>query len=286
MKLVWIIIDGYRRFDSRQTLHVDCRTVALLGPNEAGKTSVLRALLSLNQPTPFSVKGASQDLTRDKEYDLNRPIITARFLLEEEDYEQLSDVPEVKLARWLWVEKLASGALDYRFDPPIKKDIKPRLRLLQKIRPILSEFYQVPEVDAVTEEDAKKVQTANDSLLLRLQDAMPDENIAALSADSIKALKALNSDLKAGVSALSELIEFEQRRPPAEAASRLSGRVPEFVLFSGPDRDLRPAYDLNVFFGPQPQRTAVPDALKNLAAAADLSLEEVFAASQAETKAE
>ena len=47
MRMVAARIEGYRRFESTSTLDLTPRVVAIVGPNEAGKSSLLDALENL-----------------------------------------------------------------------------------------------------------------------------------------------------------------------------------------------------------------------------------------------
>ena len=51
MRLTSIQLHGYRRFSTKETLMVENKLIALVGPNEAGKSSVLDALRWLNPDT-------------------------------------------------------------------------------------------------------------------------------------------------------------------------------------------------------------------------------------------
>ncbi|SOB80660.1 AAA domain-containing protein [Sphingomonas guangdongensis] len=53
MDLFSVSLTGFRRFRSKTTLRTNGRLVALVGPNEAGKTSILDALGKLNGPQAF-----------------------------------------------------------------------------------------------------------------------------------------------------------------------------------------------------------------------------------------
>jgi chromosome segregation protein len=48
MRLVSATIHGYKRFAEPSTLRVDGDITAIVGPNEVGKTSILRALAQLS----------------------------------------------------------------------------------------------------------------------------------------------------------------------------------------------------------------------------------------------
>ena len=60
MKLVKVGLEGYARFRARPELDVDAPLVAIIGPNEAGKTSMLQALLRLNDTGGFDPKEISR----------------------------------------------------------------------------------------------------------------------------------------------------------------------------------------------------------------------------------
>jgi predicted ATP-dependent endonuclease of OLD family len=47
LRLVAVEFNGYRRFATTQKLEVDGPITAIVGPNEAGKTSILNALMRL-----------------------------------------------------------------------------------------------------------------------------------------------------------------------------------------------------------------------------------------------
>ena len=57
MRLAWVKLNGVRRFVEPQKLVVDGKLTALIGPNEAGKTTVLEALELLTDPDLLGVRG-------------------------------------------------------------------------------------------------------------------------------------------------------------------------------------------------------------------------------------
>ena len=54
-------IRGFRRFRKSQTLKTKGKLAALIGPNEAGKSSILAALMELNSNEPFPSSAKSWD---------------------------------------------------------------------------------------------------------------------------------------------------------------------------------------------------------------------------------
>ena len=75
MRLVWLYLYGYRRFEEAK-INLDAPVIALVGPNEAGKSSILDALLEIGNSDKFE----ERDFTRD--YDRKDHILKAMFLLD------------------------------------------------------------------------------------------------------------------------------------------------------------------------------------------------------------
>lgn len=53
VKLISLTVENYRRFVKRTSVKLNGPLVALVGPNEAGKSSALRALQRLDDDSPF-----------------------------------------------------------------------------------------------------------------------------------------------------------------------------------------------------------------------------------------
>jgi energy-coupling factor transporter ATP-binding protein EcfA2 len=53
MRLIAVSLRGYKRFEDRAKLNLDAKLVALVGPNEAGKSTILQALRRLDAPAPI-----------------------------------------------------------------------------------------------------------------------------------------------------------------------------------------------------------------------------------------
>ena len=51
MELKWLKVKAFRRFHELSTLNLSGRLVALVGPNESGKSSIIKALTYLNVTT-------------------------------------------------------------------------------------------------------------------------------------------------------------------------------------------------------------------------------------------
>lgn len=124
MDLNWIKLQGYKRLES-ETLKTSGKVVAVIGPNEAGKSSILKALEHLNHAIKFS----PNELTRGKEFKDDDVILEAGFLLDESDRAVISGLYQDNKARQFRIYKLANGSKRYEIIPSIQKDLSPRLKL-------------------------------------------------------------------------------------------------------------------------------------------------------------
>src|SRR4051794_35263115 len=113
MRLIWVELSGYRRFEKKSRMNVDSKLVAIIGPNEAGKSSFLKALQKLNDTEPFISTGGERELTRDAQIPNDQTIIKAGFLLEAEDWKAVAHIPGAANIRWMVVSKNATGKTFY-----------------------------------------------------------------------------------------------------------------------------------------------------------------------------
>lgn len=74
MRLVSLTFAGYRRFGERTKINLDGKLIALVGPNEAGKTTILEALARMLDESPIS----QRERTRPSEPPI-RTLRSSRF---------------------------------------------------------------------------------------------------------------------------------------------------------------------------------------------------------------
>lgn len=125
MRLVSVGVHGFKRFAARTQMNVGGRVVAIVGPNEAGKTSLLNALQHLEGGVPFENSDWTRGLPRPTGY-----IVWARFLIDDEDREAIGRVPGVNDLKWYVLSKQAHGVLRHRVEPAgaVYRDLGPRWR--------------------------------------------------------------------------------------------------------------------------------------------------------------
>jgi AAA ATPase domain len=117
MRLYSVTLQGYKRF-ANAWMNLDGKVVAIVGPNEAGKSSILDALLLLNddQAVPTTA------LTRGESYGAGHEVAWARFRLSAEE-RALAPLPlAADEGVWLMVAKTVAGPRHFRLDPPATRD--------------------------------------------------------------------------------------------------------------------------------------------------------------------
>jgi hypothetical protein len=272
MQLVRLTLNGFRRFkDADAQLHG--RLMALVGPNEAGKSSVLDALEQLNTNDRL----APADLSHEQAYADDHPVVRARFLLEKSDRRTIAQLPGGASARWFVVVKLVNGVLASTVEPSLELDLRERKLAAVAIRRLAATNWGVAlpkdtdddlgsQVDRLAEDlDGEQVlPTVTRELLQTVADALTAAGKAPKSAAKL-------------ATQLADLVSHEPtEHPHAEAGRILLARRPLFLKFTQAHRDLQYSYELNGMDLDQP-----PVALSNVAQLAGLNLRQILLAVQA-----
>jgi predicted ATP-dependent endonuclease of OLD family len=269
-------LTGFRKFQQAQ-IEIDGPVTAIVGPNEAGKTSILTALTRLEDTNPIE----SRDRTRTADVSDEDVVLAALYLVEPADREVISDLPggdDPQIARWLIHSKLASGRRRRQLIAPLKRDLKPRRAAKARLATLLK---AAPWDPAGYDPSHPLSQPALDVVT-----GAVDSDVGTLPADELQAIQALASELAAieGSAAtvgtvLSALSDHESAGHPNQIASgRLADRIPPFLFFGEVERDLRTDYDLSSTVSDDPpllQADAPPRALENLALLAELDLSQL-----------
>lgn len=275
MRLISLEVRGFKRFEEAK-IKLDADVIALVGPNEAGKTALLEALAHLNAEGEFR----SREITRELSLPAGHIVLGARFLLEPEDQAALEEFVPDHDARWFVVTKNAGGDLDWRIEPALPvpswgPGVAARVR--GQIDQILKSAWA--KKNATTLELKRHLGSLRDYLST---DEGPIENLAALREigevfddESLRKKSPPKSfgDLLRWLRSFPE--EYERAVAAREAAhKKLWNRCPDFLMFGEAERTLEETYDLARAL-PDP-----PEGLNNLALLAGLDLKRLFAAQQ------
>jgi energy-coupling factor transporter ATP-binding protein EcfA2 len=284
MKLVAFTVEGYRRFVSKTSIKVHGDLIAIVGPNEAGKTSLLRAMSLLHDDQPFT----HEQLPR------RRPGVSPRlhwhFQLEPDDRAQLAGVFNAEKLSRVVITK-AGASRDWHFEPPLLRDRSERIQSARLAEAFLADNETIPfpgeagdvlepdQIDVVlallrsdTEDfDENQIGLVQDlALHVRRARLVPDEVDDATGEPASEAIENWTSRRDAAFRALTTTANRESEPPPrVTAIGALGHRLPDIKLFDEADRDLASAYDLNVIADHPPR------ALAHLAGLAGLDLVEL-----------
>ena len=271
MKLFKVDLHGYKRFQQESSMKVDGKLVAIVGPNESGKSSFLQALEHLNEPNAFVTSGGSQETTRNSTIPDNQDVVKATYLLEDADTAALDGIPGGKNARWFTVAKKVAGDTFYCSIIPTPrlslnqrqaavKNLKDAanhkifqdLKLSQNERQLLE---QINNLAFALDTDTQNIAGEPLSLIQNLT-ATLDVHMQEYGTEF---LQRLSEQLKA-------LDEYESSDPERQAREILVGRRPVARLFTDEERLLLSEYDLTAVW------SNPPAALRNLANLAELDL--------------
>lgn len=269
-------IHCYRRFAETSNVRLNENLIALVGTNEAGKSSFLEALGEFNNDEPIS----KYDATRHKECE---PELSVTFKLDEDDQAKLSSIEGAEdISEWT-LEKDANGELSIDFDTNLNHDLRPRREALESLE-------EIEGIDLLNNRGSRSQQNRRNSRIDELQEKLKSDD-EFLGRDTIDTISKLGSNLTSLIEdsdettthdnlilevgeELKALAEHENQCPPYRARESLKQERPQFISFTEADRQLKNQYDLEKY------NRDYPDALENLAELANLDLDELYEAAE------
>ncbi|MBA3687633.1 MAG: AAA family ATPase [Chloroflexi bacterium] len=276
MRLVSLRLTGYRRFlDARVSL--DAPVVAIVGPNQAGKSSLLSALRALETDDPIS----ERDLTRSAPPAPGSVVIEARYRLDAEAIQALADHGISKPPLFLIERKKHEGSLEYTTEPPLVRDRALRLRTVPRLRKASQSLWAkglaaIETAPRPETPEGVSTSTPAEARISELAVAL-DSKAESLPTSTLDLIDQVRDHLAGGGgnskreelrNSLAALSLTERELHPSRVATKLlQDHVPSYLDFGSGARMLEPEYDFATL-----DLTEPPDALVNLCSVAGLDL--------------
>jgi predicted ATP-dependent endonuclease of OLD family len=286
MQLIAFSLEGYKRFVAKTSVKLHSDLVAFVGPNEAGKSSLLTALAHLNNKDPFEPTERPRRTTLE-------PKLTWHLQLEASDKAEIGHIYDTAHVERVVITKNPEGARTWRFEP---RDPRRDLTSRQQAAALMTDLRgQAAFSQASWDEDQESNLDAYDSAIGALgsqDDVYPSDvvesfrNLAAwLRSLEFPAREPDDEDedvhieressfdhLRSEIADMLDSVANEQDtpRPWRQLVDALVPRLPEIYTFTGEDRTLASQYDLaEIAENP-------PPALEHLASLAELDLKKLL----------
>jgi predicted ATP-dependent endonuclease of OLD family len=253
MRLISVHVTGYKRFAAPSTMWVNSPLVAIVGPNEAGKTSLLRAVEHLSRE---ETRFARTEYTGRVQPPDNPAIVSARFAVEDADRQATGDLLDPETG---YVLTLSKSPRDdhavWSLKPPLYRDAEPRTRVEALARKAVEGELLIKRTPIGDGSDEDIIDTELHDLFATLAQTLADAE-EDLETDELQQLRAAVEALQAHaekdqrkpvgemLKAADELIPHEAAvNPHDQAGETLLGRTPKFLFFSEPHRTLQTNYE-------------------------------------------
>lgn len=284
-------LKGYRRFAGRNTLDLTPRVVAIVGPNEAGKTSLLNALEKLTDPTPELAFGRSEFTGREI-LDDEESVLSALFELDADDRKALDGIHGADAIRLWCRERHASGTAYVdtiprpQRDQTLRKKVEKSVaRIIDKTPRPLVDVLDTPVSAAILPDGDDSVPEPEPTMRERLTEVLQDlrakgDTLGNLARDHLGLLAQLLDQVPSSAPKYARELAQQCRNLAAEHASEhpwdaalrvLDARSPRVRVLRDDDRQLKTTYSFSEVDVP-------PAPLANLLFIAELDWDELKSA--------
>ncbi|TNM37697.1 hypothetical protein FHP29_18110 [Nocardioides albidus] len=271
------------------TINLDQKVVAIVGPNEAGKTTLLRALAHVDAAQALAPAQRSRASSSVPDA---TPVVTLRYRVSESDRDGLQDLDLEEAPTEFYVSRRADGqGPDFTVKPSPRKseaslkqlavDLGEALAPIEAFEPLPAEVGDgeeepvAPDGTPLLAELRLLRQDLDAYLAAPITERDPIDVLRQRADEAIHGLSAFASteDLRELMSALGKWVDRED--PAEKVKEELWNATPDVVMFTEADRTLASTYTLD-----DSLLADVPAALANLARLAGLDLNALVQAVQ------
>ncbi|MGO1182956.1 AAA family ATPase [Micrococcaceae sp. AOP34-BR2-30] len=270
-------------------IKLDQKLIAIVGPNEAGKTTLLKALAYVDAADALTQSERSRASMNVSD---STPVVSLRYRLNDNDRIALQELELHEAPTEFWVSRRADGAgPDFKVIPAPRKSEAPLEKLVDDLTDFLEGLPTLEPLPAESSEEEEPPEHPDGSALtgdlhllqkdLGIYLAAPSDerdSIDALRDRADELVETLQSFTDTGglqqlLSSLGTWIDRED--PTGDVKKKLWSLTPDVVMFTEGDRALASTYRLD-----DSLLGDVPVALDNLARLAGLDLNALVRAVQ------
>ncbi|MCH7408961.1 ATP-binding protein [Belliella sp. DSM 111904] len=237
MRLIKARVQNYRSIIDTGEFEIENLKTIMVGPNEAGKTVLLKALQQLNKPADVQGFEVLRDYPRSKFNDIdtgkvdpkNVTVVTGYFELEDSDKAEISE--EFRNCKYKFYKNIDNSTYHNLIDAPNRLNFKDIKSDLSRLIAHLDKQYSIENPEEETKKPSILIKPITDTF----------EDSTTLSTENCKSLKAFleknyalveegNEKEESRYDKLIEQIDFNSKYE--EVLATLSKRKPVFILFN------------------------------------------------------
>lgn len=286
MRLVKAEVRGFGRLADGK-VNLDSKVIAVVGPNEAGKTTLLRALAYVDNGGTL----AASERSRGIDVADDATVVRVQYLLDDDDRAAVEEHDLEDAPQSLWLSRTAgTGATHLAVVPSPRKAVSPLSKAISALKrsatkKALAELgYATPEPDddgnvEPVDEVRASLRERSELVVTALGTDVEAEGPVAAAGRHAEELRAVANDLGAyGIgpaiaAGIRGILEWLDRPDPtADVANGLWAITPDILMFGEPDRTLASSHGLT-----DELVAAPPPSLRNLLGMAELDLGKLWA---------
>lgn len=282
MRLIKAEISGFGRL-ANVKVNLDNKVIAVVGPNEAGKTTLLKALAYIDNGKALTVTERSRGLEADVAD--NHVVVKVQYLLDDKDRAEVVGLDLEDVPKALWLSRTAGpGETMTEVLPQPRKavaSLRAALAALKKaatkkaliaLEPVKTDDEDAPEPDERRASFGSRLAASIDAIAINDEAVdLPKMAIELAPGTWLEEFDEyeIESSIRHSMDSVNKWLLRDD--PVSEAGRLLHSIAPDILLFADGDRTLASTYSLS-----QESVDSPPAALRNMSTLAELPLDELW----------